>query len=409
MIFYNIEVIKLEFKRLNNETEEQLLWRIGQAKVNGLIDFDWSTIADIINKEFRSDESEYRTEAAYRKPYQQAKRFFDAGIFKSNSDSQYIQELRQTKQELRKEKQKLFDERTELNRKLRNEARIENDLAHLETLISEKSIQKLQPYKKVEIDSENDLIICISDFHLGISNNNTFGSYNSDIAMDRLVEYYSNIEKIAKDHQCKNAYIVFLGDLINGEIHLTSQLENRENLTEQVQKAAEMLSDFTYLLSGIFENVYVNGVAGNHSRTSYKDEVLRGNKLDNLIPWYMKAALKHIDNVTFIDEHNYDATIGRIEIRGKEYLLVHGDYDQFNEAGVSKLVMMIGHKPCSILMGHMHHNSYDDISGVKIIRSGSFAGTGDDDCITKRLYGSPSQMAIVVDSSGIKCCYPIDL
>lgn len=401
--------MELDLKRLENESEEQFLWRIGQAKDNGLIDCDWSTIADIINHEFRSDESEYRTEAAYRKPYQQAKRFFDAGIFKGHDDSLYIQELRQTKQELRKEKQKLFDERTELNRKLRNEARIENDLAYLESLIHENSVRKLQPCINPKIDSNNDLLICVSDFHLGICNHNVFGEYDSEIAISRLAEYYTQIETIANNHHCKNAYVVFLGDLINGEIHLTSQLENRENITEQVQKAAEMLSDFVHLLSGLFENVYVNGVAGNHSRTSFKDEVLRGNKLDNLIPWYMKAALKHIGNISFIDECNYDSTIGRIEIRGKEYLLVHGDYDQFNEAGVSKLVMMIGHKPCSILMGHMHHNSYDDINGIKIIRSGSFAGTGDDYCITKRLFGKPSQMVVVVDDLGVKCCYPIDL
>lgn len=399
----------MDFKRIDNESEEQFLWRIGQAKDNGLIDWDWPTIADIMNKEFRPDESEYRTEAAYRKPYQQAKRFFDAGVFKGHDDNSYIQELRNTKQELRKEKQKLFDERTELNRKLRNEARIENDLAYLASVISENSKKRLIPFKSKHIESENDLLICISDFHLGITNNNVFGHYDSDVAVTRLADYYDSIEQIAYNHHCKNAYVVFLGDLINGEIHLTSQLENRETLTEQVQKAAEMLSDFVHLLSGLFENVYVNGVAGNHSRTSFKDEVLRGNKLDNLIPWYMKAALQHINNVIFIDEENYDPTIGKIDIRGNEYILVHGDYDQFNEAGVSKLVMMIGHKPCSILMGHMHHNSYDDINGVKIIRSGSFAGTGDDYCITKRLYGKPSQMAVVVDKSGVKCCYPIDL
>jgi len=399
----------LEFKRLNNESEEQFLWRIGQAKDNGLIDCDWSDIADIMNSEFRTDESEYRTEAAYRKPYQQAKRFFDAGIFKDHNDNTYIQELRQTKEELRKEKQKLFDERTELNRILRNEARVENDLAYLETIISDRSKARYIPQEIPHIDSDNDLIICVSDFHLGITNHNTFGQYDSDIAVDRLAEYYNQIADIADNHKCKDAYVVFLGDLINGEIHLTSQLENRENLTEQVQKAAESLSDFVHLLSGLFETVYINGVAGNHSRTSFKDEVLRGNKLDNLIPWYMKAALKHIENIKFIDEYNYDPTIGKIDIRGNEYLLVHGDFDQFNEAGVSKLVMMIGHKPCSILMGHMHHNSYDDINGVKIIRSGSFAGTGDDYCITKRLYGKPSQMAVVVNDSGVKCCYPIDL
>ena len=93
------------FKRLDNENEEQFLWRIGQAKDNGLLDLSWEEIADIVNKEFREDI--------------------------------YISELREAKHEVRKEKQKLFDERTAMNKTLRETARIEEDLAKLETLIKD--------------------------------------------------------------------------------------------------------------------------------------------------------------------------------------------------------------------------------------------------------------------------------
>ena len=225
----------------------------------------------------------------------------------------------------------------------------------------------------------------------------------------RLEEYASAIMRLQNTHHCENAYVLLLGDIISGEIHQTVQLENRENLAEQVQGAAELLSAFAHSLSGVFKNVFINGVAGNHSRTSYKDDVLRGNRLDNLIPWYMKAALSHIGNVHFIDKYNYDETICNIKVRGNEYLGVHGDFDSFSDAGVSKLVMMLGHKPTGIFYGHMHHNSFDDISGVKIMRSGGFAGTGDNYSIQKRLYGEPGQMVAIVGDNGVECIYPIDL
>ena len=67
--------ILFDTKRLPTENEYQYIWRIGQAKDSGLLGMDWNDIADLINKEFRNDESEYRTEAAYRKSYQQAKKF----------------------------------------------------------------------------------------------------------------------------------------------------------------------------------------------------------------------------------------------------------------------------------------------------------------------------------------------
>lgn len=91
----------------------------------------WEEISNIINREFRIDESEYRTEAAYRKSYSQAKRFFEAGVFKNTNPEEFSREKELDKKihEIRKEKQKLFDERTALNKTLRETARIEEDLS----------------------------------------------------------------------------------------------------------------------------------------------------------------------------------------------------------------------------------------------------------------------------------------
>lgn len=396
--------------RLENENKEQYIWRLCQAKDLGQLDMDWTQLANVLNRELFSDETEYMGEAAYRKPYQQAKKFYEAGVFEQSTNS-YIEEIQEAQHELRKEKQRMFDERTALNRKLRNSARTENDLKYLEDLIAERGFNHLPPHEQVpQINSNNDLVICVSDFHLGASNYNQFGKYSSDIAGSRLWQYLAEIQQIQKIHNSENAYVLLLGDILNGNIHYTTQLENRENVVEQVQAAAELLAEFVYELSSSFSNVYVNSVAGNHTRLSMKkDNVLRGERLDNLIPWYMKAVLRNVENVRFIDEDNYDATIGKVDIRGNEYLLVHGDFDSFNKNGVSKLVMMIGKKPTGIFYGHLHTCSYDDISDVKIIRSGAFSGTGDDYCISKRIYGKPSQMVTVVDSAGVVCCYPIEL
>lgn len=397
------------FKRLDNENEEHFLWRIGQAKDSGVVDLSWDEIAAIMNKEFKEDVSEYLSEAAYRKPYQQAKRFYEAGTFNDFTQDTYISELQEAKHEIRKEKQKLFDERTALNKTLREHARVEEDLSKLESLIRNNGTTTLPQIQNIYPESDNDMIIALSDFHLGVNTNNYFGKYDSDVAAERLAQYLERIISIKELHNSENAYVLLLGDLINGEIHFTTQLENRENVTEQIQKTAELISAFVYELSKHFKRVYVNGVAGNHSRTSFKDQTLRGNRLDNLIPWYMKAKLAHLANIAFIDDANHDSTIGCCTIRGKQYLLVHGDFDDFNEKGLSKLIMMIGYKPYAIFYGHFHCNAYKDVSGVELIRSGSFCGTSDDYTISKRMSGSPSQMVCVVDNSGISALYPIKL
>lgn len=375
-------------------------------KANHTIDLEWQEIIDKYGLDIHYDTLRKATQTIFGGAF--VSEYFKSKQAEKNNDS-YLDEIRAEKQEIRKEKQRLFDERTALNKTLRENARIEEDLSKLEVLIKNNGAVTLPKVENIIDESDNDLFIALSDFHLGIKTDNYFGSYDSDIAAQRLSQYLDKIIKIKELHNSENAYILLLGDLLNGEIHFTTQLENRENVTEQVQKTAELISAFVYELSKHFKCVYVNGVAGNHSRTSFKDQVLRGNRLDNLIPWYMKAKLSHIDNIRFIDDQNYDATIGCCTVREKEYLMVHGDFDSFSEKGVSKLVMMLGFKPTAIFYGHLHRCSFDDIAGVKIIRSGSFSGTSDDYTISKRLSGQPSQMVCVVDSNGINACYPVQL
>lgn len=375
-------------------------------KANHTLDMDWSEIIDKYGLDIHFDTLRKATQTIFGGA-------FVSEYFKSKkasfNDETYLAEIRAEKQNVRIEKQRLFDERTALNKTLREVARTKEDLEKLELLIKENGQTVFKPIHNVVECSDNDTIALLSDFHLGQQVNNNFGKYDSDIAAERLEKYAREIISIKELHNSENLYIFLLGDLISGEIHFTTQLENRENVTEQIQKSAELICAFVYELSKHFRNVYVNGVAGNHSRTSFKDQVLRGNRLDNLIPWYMKAKLSHLENVRFIDNENYDATIGNCRIRGKEYLLVHGDYDSYSESGVSKLVMMLGFKPHAIFYGHLHRCSYDSISGVKIIRSGSFSGTADDYTISKRLCGAPSQMVCIATADGVKACYPIEL
>ena len=93
-----------DLHRLENETEEAFIWRLGQAKDSGLLDLSWDEIATIINQTFRIDESEYRTEAAYRNCYSRAKRFYEAGVFNNLDEDKYFKELQIQKQELKKER-----------------------------------------------------------------------------------------------------------------------------------------------------------------------------------------------------------------------------------------------------------------------------------------------------------------
>ena len=215
--------ILFDTTRKETENEFQYLWRLGQAKDSGLLDFDWNGIADLMNKYFGDPDKPY-SEAAWRKPYQQAKKFMEAGVFNKLSEDEYFKELRIQKQELEKQKVKTRDERVALNKTLRETARIEEDLSKLELLIKGNGSTTLPPINNSIESSDNDLFICLSDFHLGMNTDTYFGKYNSDIAAERLSQYLSQILEIQKLHKSENAHVGILGEILNGEIHFTVKL-----------------------------------------------------------------------------------------------------------------------------------------------------------------------------------------
>lgn len=368
-------------------------------KSDGLIDIDWSEIRDKYNLALNPDSVRKATHTVFGGPF--VKAYMEEKL-SSSAPQSYLEQM----EELRKEKQKLFDERTALKKLSRDDARGEANYATLEALIRENGIQAFPPIIPHIDDYGNDLIACLSDFHLGIDAESIGGKYNSDIARERLKQYIQSIVDIQTIHKSQNIYLALLGDLISGAIHPTIQLENRENVVKQVQLASELIAAFVYELSKHFENVYVADVSGNHSRIGLKDNVLREERLDSLIVWYIKAKLSHISNIKYVDE-KYDETIATITVRGHEFFMIHGDYDSFSEAGLNKLIMFVGHKPTGVLVGHLHHCTYDDIGNIKLIRSGSFCGTADDYSVSKRLHGKAAQMVCVVDKKGVKALYPV--
>ena len=154
-------------------------------KANHTIDMDWQEIINKYGLNIHYDTLRKATQTIFGGA-------FVAEYYKSkqaeNSDDSYLAEIRIEKQEIRKEKQRLFDERTALNKLLRENARIEEDLSKMESLIKSNGVTTMPPVQKSYNESDNDLFIALSDFHLGIETDNYFGSYNSDVAAERLRE-----------------------------------------------------------------------------------------------------------------------------------------------------------------------------------------------------------------------------
>lgn len=396
-------------ERKEGETEIQYLWRVGKLVESGQVG-SWKEITPTLNQQLR-EEDEYYDESAYRKKYQAAKKFYDE-IFSQQGDEDFKKEQEELLREIKKEKIKLRDERTESNRGIRIEARVEDKLDYLEDIISKQGKIDYKPLKPeerkaIQIKSDNDLIIMLSDLHIGQTFASAWGRYDLEVAKDRMQQYLHKIIEIKDRHNSENCFVTLQGDMISNSIHKSIAITNRENVIEQVIEASEMVTSFLAELSRYFNNVTVASVVGNHSRIDKKEDALKDERLDTIIEWYAKSKLEDFKNIEFVDA--FDNTFTSFVVRDKVYFVVHGDYDQMNQSGLAKLSMMAGFFPYCVLFGHKHFPATTEINGIKLVQSGSLPGSGDDHTIELRLSGKPSQTVLVCTDKGIECNYTVEL
>ena len=310
--------------------------------------------------------------------------------------------------ELQIERQKFFDQRNAFNKLLRERSRQEELNEILAKAIQSGSLPRLN-YSRVEVEpSDNDLLISLNDIHYGANVQNYWNTYNSDICREMMCRYLDRIISIGETHNSENCIVWANGDEISGNIHQSIAVTNKENVIEQIKGVSELIAEFLAELSRYFRNVAFVSVAGNHSRIEQnKDKALVSERLDDLVEWYLGARLQNFENITIGGGEKIDNTMYLVDIRGKTYCGVHGDFDG-STSKVQSLQTMAGRPLYAVLTGHLHHNKMDEVQGVKTVMAGSFLGM-DDYCVQKRIYGKAEQMVCVCDNSGIRCSYDIPL
>lgn len=323
-------------------------------------------------------------------------------------DVNILSELDEKMIELRKERQKFYDQRNAFNKIVRERSRQEELNEIIIDAIHNGELPRLNYERNIIEPSGNDLLVSLNDLHYGAVHSNYWNEYNSDIAKDMMANYLDRIINIADTHNSENCIVWENGDAISGAIHRSIQITNKENVIEQVMGASELIAEFIAELSKHFRTVKFVSVSGNHSRIDpNKDNALVDERLDDLIEWYIAARLQNFENVEIGAGEKIDSTMYLIDIRGKNYCGIHGDFDG-SASKVQSLQTMVGRPVYAVLSGHMHHNKVDEVQGVKTVMAGSFLGM-DDYCVQKRIYGKPEQMVCVCDENGIVCHYDIPL
>lgn len=403
----------MNLHKLDYENEEQYIWRLGQAKDSGLIDMTWEELADVINKEL-GNEDRPLSKDAFKKPYNQAKRFFEAGVFnKYDSKDAYLKELQEQKNAVYKEKRKLYDQRREYNKLLTSDARSEHLMEELISVANKLNETNPLVFEERCFDSNihKEAVMFWSDWHYGMVTDNLWNTYNTEICRQRVKKFI----EISKEYIILNKIdvldIVMLGDACQGAIHSTCRVQSEENVCDQLMNVSEIMAEAINELSKVINHVFVYSCYGNHMRTiQNKNDSIHSDNMEKIIPWWLKQRLKDNLKVEIIESEYKEFT--KLNVLGYNICCVHGDIDSFKNFGVTINTIFSRKFDETIdytVSGDKHHLEEFEQFGIESILVRSLCGT-DDYANNKRLYSKAGQTLMIFnDIYGRESTYHIPL
>lgn len=393
-----------ELKRLENESKEQFIYRIYNTKINdGRTNKD---CAEIINNSLGTSfqESYFRgIYSNYSKGYTDG---FEEGLIseKGKTKLQEIQEelgeLFVVKQEVRSKTNKL----NKIKREFSKSIEIANDIkGYLKEDLNELDLFE---FERIEISSDNKLIIQLADLHIGYVINDYKGNnYNYEILKKRMNKLISETKKYCSLYNITEIVIANCGDAVeNTYMRETQQAYECEfNMSEQISKAIKFLYEFTSTIS-TFANVDFISVGGNHSRMSAKAQNIEGDNSNVIILDTLKMLFECNDRVNVIDIDYVDDSC-EFNINGLKFLVVHGD----NRVTDCKK-LFDSENVDVILRGHYHNfNITSQDKGGYVITGGCAFGYNPYSVKRMACTTNASQTLIVVGDGEIELIKNIEL
>lgn len=401
---FNIDKFKEELSKygLTLETYDKIITDI-DSKIDGENDYDWSELKDKYNVQCNSDTIRKSSSTIFGGKMRSEYEKYKNGL---NNETLSQDELDVKIQNMRKEKIKLSDARVEYNRLIRQEARKESYADMVKRIICENVKPINIPVHYTLFNSSTDLLCHLTDVHCGIEIHNWKNDFDEDILKKRIEKFTSDILDIRGMHKSENCYLV-IGEILSGIIHNNLRLQNNMDLMKQFKYVSELISAMLLRMANNFNHIYVYITPGNHSRISpKKEEALDGENMDILLPFYLKARMQNVKNITICD-NTIEPEIAMFNIRGNNVFAAHGHKDSPSNV-VQNFTMMFGIKPQIVLLGHRHTNSMETVYDTKVIQSGCVSGA-DAYAMSIRKTNKPEQTVSVIGDNGLICLYDIQL
>lgn len=253
------------FKRLDGETENQMLWRLGNEKASGVLgDITWVDVAKVMNETFRKDETQYYDSSAYRKRYKNFSDAYEEIFSKSQFSESRLDEIAEQTRELEKEKVKVQTEKLEYRRWLREEARDE--------LIVEKICAAIRDIPPLEVPKilpshiegrtygNREGCLVFADPHYGVDLKivGLFGEiineYSPETFEQRMWSLLTQTVDICQKEGFTSLNVYDLGDEVDGLLRVSQLWKLRYGVIESTIRYSRFITEW---LNELSKYVYV--------------------------------------------------------------------------------------------------------------------------------------------------------
>ena len=360
----------MNFKRYDGETEEELLYRIGQRKDEiGT----WDDVADIMNDLLGYDYGE----AKYRKQYAIIKKIYENS--ENCSDEEYLNELQELKHELKTERIKLQTLNLERNRLDRQEARHELFYEQIGQYIKSREVPKLNPLYEPR-NKNIKYLLGIADIHANAKWKTNTNEYSMDVVSQRLMKLLVEVIQFIKEKELDELNIVLLGDLIDGCLRMSNLQTMDSTVAKSVADISDMLIGFletlvekTHIHINLFDVVY-----SNHSMPRFLQNYDIREDLGYTINRYIRTGLRNNKNINIYSPLDRDICLD-FKIWDFNIIGFHGHTEKNQSEAIKNFTIERRKLYDYSVCGHLHSNqrttiSVDGFHDVENIQFPSFCG-----------------------------------
>lgn len=366
----------MEFRRLENESEEELIYRIcSQKDIIG----SWNDVADILNDLLGY---EY-TESKYRKQYNAFQKMLKANKDKFVTEKEYSDELEKQYQDLKKERLKLQTLNVERNRIDRQDARRELYYEYIGNLVQALPFPNFQPLHR-NIIAEREYVLVFSDVHDGARFKSLNNEYSFEIVEERFMQVLADTIDFINEKGLDKIHIVNAGDTIQGLIHTNDLRINDSTVVKSVVHASRVIANFLNELSAYCKIEYYQVPTANHTQLR-----VLGAKANELMDEDLEYVIGHYINDMCICNHRIkvnlqeDNSIQYVKLNtqnGKNIIAMHGHTIKDVNNSIKDLNMMMHDFIDCLIIGHYHSGreivtSEHRVSDCEVIVNPSFIGS----------------------------------